>query len=43
MTPAAWLMLVATWSVVTFFTVRFFWLVLTKPPGEPEAGEADRG
>ena len=32
MTAAAWLMLVATWSVVIFFTLRFFWRVLTVPP-----------
>ena len=31
MTLGAWLMVIATWSVVTIFTVRFFWKVLTLP------------
>lgn len=31
MTPSAWWMLAATWSVVILFTVRFFWKVLTVP------------
>jgi hypothetical protein len=32
MTRAAWIMMLATWSVIVFFTVRFFWKVLTIPP-----------
>jgi len=36
MTTGAWLMLVATWSVVIFFTGRFFWRVLTLPPRADE-------
>ena len=34
MTTAAWTMLIVTWSVITFFTVRFFWMVLTHPHPE---------
>jgi hypothetical protein len=30
MTGAAWLMLGITWLVITFFTVKFFRLVLKK-------------
>lgn len=32
MTGAGWTMLVLTWAVVIFFTARFFWMILTKPP-----------
>lgn len=32
MTPAAWTMLGITWSVILFFTGKFFWKVLTTPP-----------
>ena len=32
MTNAAWIMLAATWSVIFFFTGRFFMKVLTIPP-----------
>jgi hypothetical protein len=32
MTTSAWIMLVATWSVVAFFTVKFFLGVLRTPP-----------
>ena len=32
MTTPAWIMLVATWSVVAFFTVRFVLGVLRTPP-----------
>lgn len=32
MTTPAWIMLVVTWSVVAFFTVRFFLAVLRTPP-----------
>jgi hypothetical protein len=31
MTRNAWIMLIATWSVVIFFTVRFFVKVVRKP------------
>jgi|SoimicmetaTmtHAB_FD_contig_51_3836900_length_542_multi_1_in_0_out_0_1 hypothetical protein len=30
MTGAAWLMLAITWVVITYFTVKFFRLVLKK-------------
>jgi hypothetical protein len=32
MTNAAWTMLIITWSVIIFFTAKFFWKVLTIPP-----------
>ena len=34
MTGSAWLMLGITWSVVIFFTARFFLKVLRTPPRE---------
>ncbi len=34
MTGGAWAMLIATWSVVIFFTLKFFLMVLKKPPQE---------
>ena len=34
MTGSAWLMLGVTWSVVIFFTARFFLKVLRTPPKE---------
>jgi hypothetical protein len=42
MTPAAWLMLGATWAVVLFFTGRFFWKVLTLPPRPDEEAVDER-
>jgi hypothetical protein len=30
MTRAAWMMLVATWAVIVYFTIRFFRMVLKK-------------
>ena len=30
MTRAAWIMLVATWTVIIYFTIRFFSMVLKK-------------
>ena len=30
MTRAAWIMMAATWTVIVFFTVRFFLMVLKK-------------
>ncbi len=32
MTGAAWTMLLLTWAVIAFFTVKFFLMVLRKPP-----------
>lgn len=32
MTSAAWTMLIITWTVIIFFTGKFFWKVLTTPP-----------
>lgn len=32
MTGGAWGMLIVTWSVIIFFTARFFWMVLRTPP-----------
>jgi hypothetical protein len=34
MTGSAWLMLGVTWSVVIFFTAKFFLKVLRTPPRE---------
>jgi hypothetical protein len=34
MTTAAWIMLALTWSVIFYFTGRFFWMVLTSPRPE---------
>jgi hypothetical protein len=31
MTTTAWLMLLVTWSIIIFFTGRFFWMVLQTP------------
>lgn len=42
MTGAAWTMLVLTWSVILFFTIRFFVKVLRNPtPPEPDEGGPD--
>jgi hypothetical protein len=38
MTTNAWIMLLSTWSVIFFFTGRFFWKVLTTPL-RPDDGE----
>jgi hypothetical protein len=32
MTTGAWWMLGVTWTIVTYFTLKFFWMVLKKPP-----------
>jgi len=32
MTGSAWLMLIGTWTVIVFFTVRFFLKVVRTPP-----------
>jgi hypothetical protein len=34
MTGSAWVMLGVTWSVVIFFTAKFFLMVLRTPPKE---------
>jgi hypothetical protein len=34
MTAAAWTMLIVTWTVITFFTLKFFWMVLKNPHPE---------
>jgi hypothetical protein len=31
MTTTAWVMLAVTWSIIVFFTARFFWMVLNTP------------
>lgn len=35
MTTAAWTMLAITWSVIAFFTVRFFLKVVRTPTDSP--------
>jgi len=44
-TTPAWLMLGATWAVILYFTVRFFWMVLRLPErsGEPPPDEVAAG
>lgn len=37
MSASAWLMLGVTWSVVLFFSLRFFLKVLRQPAGDDEA------
>jgi hypothetical protein len=32
MSRLAWLTLALTWSGIAYFTVKFFWMVLRKPP-----------
>ena len=36
MTTAAWVTLIVTWSVIAFFTGRFLFLVIRKPPSGPD-------
>jgi hypothetical protein len=43
MTTSAWLMLAVTWSVIAFFTVRFFLAVLKTPMRPGPDGEDDAG
>lgn len=38
MTGAAWIMLIATWSIILFFTIRYFLLVLRKPERKDDRG-----
>ena len=39
MTIAAWVTMLIAWSVITFFTARFFWLLVRK--GNSEKPEED--
>ncbi len=41
MTSQAWIMLGVTWSVILYFTGKFFWMVLKTPPrpDEPDPRE----
>jgi hypothetical protein len=39
MTQTAWVMMLASWAVILFFTTRFFVKVLRTPP-HPEDGES---
>jgi len=32
MTAAAWTMLAITWAVITFYTIKYFWMVVKTPP-----------
>jgi hypothetical protein len=34
MTRAAWIMMLISWAVITFFTAKFFFMVLRTPPRE---------
>ncbi|MGH9457072.1 MAG: hypothetical protein ACRD2J_05465 [Thermoanaerobaculia bacterium] len=38
MTGEAWVMLLVTWAVVTFFMVRFFYRVVKTPVAREEGG-----
>lgn len=42
MTTPAWIMLATTWSVIFFFTGRFFVKVLTIPPRPDDTFEEDQ-
>jgi len=39
MTIAAWVTMLIAWSVITFFTVRFFWLLVRR--GKPSSSDED--
>lgn len=39
MTVAAWVTMLLAWSVITFFTARFFWLLARR--GKSEKPEED--
>jgi len=39
MTTAAWITMLLTWAVITFFTVRFFWLLVKR--GKSDKAEED--
>ena len=34
MTASAWMMLAVTWTVIGYFTLKFFFAVLRTPPGD---------
>ena len=38
MNGAAWAMLICTWSVIVFFTLKFFFKVLRTPPRPDDGG-----
>lgn len=40
MTVAAWVTMLLAWSVITFFTARFFWLLVKR--SKSEKPEEDR-
>jgi hypothetical protein len=39
MTGAAWTMMILTWSVITFFTVKFFIMAARKPPRDDDGAD----
>jgi len=39
MTVAAWITMLITWLVITFFTARFFWLLVRR--GKSDRSEED--
>jgi hypothetical protein len=39
MTIAAWITMLAAWSVITFFTARFFWLLVKR--GKADGSKED--
>lgn len=39
MTIAAWVTMLITWSVITYFTARFFWLLVRR--GKSDRSEED--
>jgi hypothetical protein len=39
MNGAAWTMLICTWTVVTFFTIKFFLKVLRTPPRSDDSDD----
>ena len=42
MTPAAWIMLIVTWSVIVFFAGRFLLAVMRTPPRSGGGSEESR-
>jgi hypothetical protein len=39
MTVAAWITMLLTWSVITFFTARFFFLLVRRGKSDKPDGE----
>jgi hypothetical protein len=37
MTRSAWIMMLSSWAVITYFTVRFFLKVLNAPPKKDDS------